>query len=616
MNQSCLAALALLLSACHSGSTAPSPSVVTTLEDVDPPPAGQQTLRGALAATPAGGTVTFAPGLDGGTIALRLVGERHALLQGEVFTFAAGRWTFQGFQDRDYGASALHVDRDVRIDASALPHGLTLAWAGDEPARVLSVRGDLELIGVTVRDGRAEAVARDDTAQPYTLARGGGLAVWGTATLRRCAVVGNRADGDRSPSRDRGAFGGGIYADSLWLEDSTVGGNAVSGFGAAGGGLYSVGGARAGAPGSQLHRSAVTGNRVTGQHAYGGGVYTDGGGPGHAQRLLVSACTVARNAVEDLAEVAEDVRFQFYYRGGGVYMSNGALSLSHCTIAENAVTGAPATFNGAPNMGGGGVAATIGDAHTVEDMALRADVIAGNTVAGEADDLFTGSLVNLYSAGRNRVGVLDASHLLAPIPWWTSLARRHFPVNGDAEGVAAADALDLAGAQPTAFTSAGVDAGQPSVAWYPPGPASAGTVPPGSEAVTVRQLGYQVVGGVDDFLALLLARLREPGQLGPDFAPDLADPTGVTFHGPSQSWPSNAENAPWLAFWSDLDAALVAATGRPGLGDDFWAGFEDGPLGDNVVMESIEFQIGPVHPPAKDQRGQPLGAAASAGAVY
>ena len=71
----------------------------------------------------------------------------------------AGKWEFQGYQERNYGKSALYVDRSLTIDASSLPHGITLAWAGGDAshARVLAVYGDLTMNKVTVTGGYSDA---------------------------------------------------------------------------------------------------------------------------------------------------------------------------------------------------------------------------------------------------------------------------------------------------------------------------------------------------------------------------------------------------------------------------------------------------------------------------
>jgi hypothetical protein len=572
-----------------------APVVVTTLADADPPPAGETTLRSALAAVPDGGTITFAPGLDGGTIPLSIVGEPHSVLKGETFS----GMTFLAFAERDYGASALYARKNVTIDASALPNGITLAWTGGDalPARVLAVYGDLTMSNVTVTGGVSTAVAIAG-AQPYTLARGAALAVWGIARLDRCVLHGNRVIGETGGSRDRGSFGGGIYGNCLYLVDCIVSGNSVAGYGAAGGGVYSVGGADGAASslGSELVRCAVTGNRISGQSTYGGGIYSDGGGPGNARTISLTSCTLARNAVED-HPLIDQTPSAYYYRGGGFYMSNGYLRVEGCTIVENRVSGVYAVISGKPNMGGGAIGATIGNAHVVHDMRIHHSIIAGNRcdegTGNEIEaneDIFTGSLVHFYSFGYNRIGRLDFTYILAPIPPWQALSRRHWPKTGDRERVDVATVLDLASVvrHPT-IVSAGTDAGEKAVLWYPPAGDAVDAIPAGSYRVPYVLAEYALEGPVDDFLAHVLAKvgLDYSATLGPTFAADFVtahgDPTGVTFYGPGGTWPRNAANAPWIAFWMNLHADLGGRLGDVGLGDDFWNTYTSGAVGNCVI---------------------------------
>jgi len=160
------------------------PIEVNSLEDTLTPPEGVITLRTALRDIGSGGTINFAPDLDGGTINLVEVDSDHSILRGEVFL---NGWDYQGYQERDYGRSALYARKNVTVDASALSAGITLAWAGSDqtPARVLAVYGNLTMRNVTVTGGWSQSEPIT-TSQEHTLARGAGLAVWGVATLEGC----------------------------------------------------------------------------------------------------------------------------------------------------------------------------------------------------------------------------------------------------------------------------------------------------------------------------------------------------------------------------------------------------------------------------------------------
>ncbi|HEY5461441.1 MAG TPA: hypothetical protein VIJ89_06815, partial [Deferrimonas sp.] len=538
-------------------------------------------------------------------------------LQGEIYS----GMTFQGYGERNYGRSALYAAKDLTIDASALPDGITLTWTGGDSnrARVMAVYGNLTMRNVTITSGYSNAEAIAGGTQPYTLARGGGLAIWGTATLENCTVSGNRCAGDNVSSRDRGTYGGGIFANGLTMSNCVVSGNAVLGYGAAGGGIYSVGGADGPGIDSSLSGCTVSGNRATAQHAYGGGIFTLGGGPTFLMSLTLTNCTIARNVVEDHPGLAESPT-GYYYRGGGVYMGGGYLSVTSCTVAENRVTGVPAIFSRKPNMGGGGIAATVGNAHVVEDISIRHSIMVGNTLNGTAEDLFTGSVLHLYSHGYNQVGRIDFSQILVPIPPWWSLSRKHWPKVGDMDNVAASDLLDLPNvARHGSIRSVGTDTGDLAVLWYPPTGTALDRIPAGGYMVdNVVLAQYQTAfGSKDDFLLQVLDKLSTGeygGILGNDFgtgyratfeAENGTSLDNVAWYGTAAGWPSDPLNVSWINFWRGLDNAIAGRLGAAGLGDGFWGSFANGPLGDNVTMHVNTTQYGPVQLIGSDQLGNP-----------
>ncbi len=601
-----------LLPSCWGGASGPSELVVNSTLDVIDPPEGTVTLREAMAGIRSGGRITFDPSLDGATIDLSIVGEDHSILRGEVFDPG-----FQGYQERDYGASALYARKDIVVDASGLPEGVTLHWTGGEsdPARVLAVYGDLTLANVNISSGVASAVFLTTTPglQPYTLARGGGIAVWGVARLSGCTISACMAKGDLAGGRDRGAFGGGIYGDVLVLEDTVVAGNAVRGYGAAGGGVYSVGGWDS-RGNSRLTRCAVSGNLITGQHAYGGGVYSDGGGRGRSETITLTGCTIARNAVMDHPDLDQSPFAQYYYRGGGFYMSNGYLELAACTIAENQVSGFAHTFSEKPNMGGGGVAATIGDAHVVENMQVRHSIIAGNTVNGETDDLFTGSLIDFFSWGYNLFGGINFDYIHVPVPWWARyLSRKHYPKVGDRDGLLVEEVLSVGGAHlHPSILSVGVAMGTSTVLWYPPTGDALDTIPAEPYQVPYTWAGYGGEGNEpEDLLDRVLDQVWTLYSLDVASAFGTRDLSAVAFLGPAVTWPSEEANADWIAFWRELDAAIGDSMGAERLADDFWSEpFTGGPT-------IYEYTSGPLYPVDPDQLGQPrpAGARGDVGAI-
>jgi hypothetical protein len=321
---------------------------------------------------------------------------------------------------------------------------------------------------------------------------------------------------------------------------------------------------------------------------------------------------------------APDPSTERYYRGGGVYMSNGRLWIDGCTIVENQVTGYAATFHWEPNMSGGGAAATVGDAHVVEDMQVRHSIIAGNTVGGEPGDLFTGSLVDFKSWGYNLIGEVNFDYILAPVPWWSYyLSRKHYPKEGDRDGLSAADILSFTSIQyHPSIASAGVSPGQNAVLWYPPAGDALDAIPAAGYTVTHIETGFAIAssyGETDGFLEDVLDAIVQ--QYGQDYSRAFSDRdlSAITFYGPAVTWPDpedHPENQDWIAFWRDLDAAIADSPGplgREKLADDFWERFHESGNGPPVMNRAGRF----VEMIDTDQTGtsRPAGTMGDVGAV-
>ena len=619
------------------GSSIPAIIVNSLLDDASPP-AGTITLRSALASASSGQRITFDPTLNGSTITLILVGEEHTVLVGEVmgFDIANNISYLVGYFDRDYGKSALFANKNVVINASNLPDGITINWGGADSARVLAVSGDLTLINVAITGGNsvfdvaADVGQHPDDNQTSTLARGAGLAVWGVATLIDCAIYDNHAVGDDADtSRDGGAYGGGVYADSVVMDNCIVSGNTVYGGGAAGGGIFSVGGRDTSVNVSSIRQSSITENRITGLFAYGGGVYSDGGGIGLSTRINVENSTVARNLVEPPVLPA----FLFglldigYWRGGGLYMSNGHMKVKSSTIVENQVFGKPRTNELDKANMAGGIAATIGNAHAVEDMMIGHSIVVGNTVHeinGVAPggytigsvyphDVFTGSVFYFRSLGYNRIGVIDFSQILVPIgePGWASLSRKHYPQVDDEEGMVPGDVLGSATLS-TLINSSGVEADPFAVLYYEPVGSALDQLPSGNYNLTEvlgELVGQQNEGRNPLLLPLLLDRIQivygqpsfesefrdyfqgflldiDPDAAGSQQYVNCSNLTIDTIEqaywcGPARTWPQFEYNHAYMEFWHHLDSALaneiadvnvdqIANLGPARINDDVW----------------------------------------------
>jgi hypothetical protein len=657
--------MALVIAGLSGPTVADSAIVVNSLEDIEVPTAPTVTLRSALNSAADGETITFAPALEGGTIVLSIIGEEHSVLKGEVMGMRdtpSGPVSYLvGYFERDYGKSALYAQKNVVIDASALPSGITLAWGGGSgnPARVLAVYGNLTMTNVTITGGWSVAETLvgppcepgDTMLQCSTRARGGALAVWGVATLTDCTLYDNhcfRASDVPARSRDAGAFGGGIYADIVHMEKCVVSGNSVSASGVSGGGVFSVGGVDA-EEDSEINQTAITGNHITGYFAYGGGVYSDGGGIGNANLLTLRNCTIARNLVDYPAPLSFG-----YSRGGGVYISNGYLTIKSCTIVENQVYGVSRTDAlGKPNLAGG-IAATIGNAHAVERMKIGHSVIAGNTVHPFGDtvyehDIFTGTLLHFESLGYNRIGTIDFSQILVPVgEWkWRSLIRKHYPNEGDKDGVNLAEVLNFSSGITYSDTilSEGVDAPNPVVLHYQPKGNALDQVPTSDYELIGIYAQYDIPNYVaNDFLEIILQRIEDeyitsPGDFSDDFTADFegflasidldpdtdgnqpyTKPDGVTpiltladtqWFGPARTWPKELSNYPYIEFWHRLDAALLAESiegmGPELLGEDAWTTlFSQGYLVENpnIWIDLDPYDI-EVEVEVEDQNGIP-----------
>ena len=74
---------------------------------------------------------------------------------------------------------------------------------------------------------------------------------------------------------------------------------------------------------------------------YGGGVFSNGGGIGNLKTLELVNCTIAQNRAQPPEVGVPPFELGVppflmnigYWRGGGVYMSNGYLKMTACTVA-------------------------------------------------------------------------------------------------------------------------------------------------------------------------------------------------------------------------------------------------------------------------------------------
>ncbi|MGB5329454.1 MAG: hypothetical protein WBO58_14625, partial [Gammaproteobacteria bacterium] len=341
----------------------------------------------------------------------------------------------------------------------------------------------------------------------------------------------------------------------------------------------------------------------------------------------------------------------------------GYMQVQSSTIAENQVFGKPRTTEvDKPNMAGG-IAATIGNAHAVEDMVIGHSIVVGNTVH-EIDgidpggytigdvylhDIFTGSVFDFRSMGYNRIGIIDFSQILVSIgePGWASLSREHYPKVDDEDGVLIGDVLG--NAMLSAFiNSSGVEADPFAVLYYEPMGNALDQLPSGNYNVTevLGELdGPQGEGRNPLLLPLMLDQIQDVyGQPGfesefrtyfegylSDIDPDTvgsqqyANCNNVTIDtleqaywcGPAQTWPQMAYNHAYIEFWHHLDLALaneiagvnvdqITNLGPALMNDDVWISLFG--LGysyfSGITVHLFETTLG-VNPLDTDQLGNP-----------
>ena len=263
-------------------------------------------------------------------------------------------------------ANALGAAETITFDPTvfATPQTITLTQGQLE----LSDTGGIQTItapaaGVTINGnhaGRDFQVDRGVTASMSGLTIGGGLfsnsgggiAVYGTATLTDCTISGNSA-----------TRGGGIeVSGAATLTDCTVSDNSA---GRDGGGVYS---------GTDGGTATLTDCTINGNSAVFGGGLDNGGGT-----AKLTDCTISGNSGTS---------------GGGLENLGGQATIIGCTISGNFATG------------GGGLYNASGGTTTITDT-----IIAGNTDSGSPSDISGDSAVDVTDS-YNLVGTGGSGGLL------------------------------------------------------------------------------------------------------------------------------------------------------------------------------------------------------------
>ena len=329
----------------------------------------------------------------------------------------------------------------------------------------------------------------------------------------------------------------------------------------------------------------------------------------------------------------------------------------------NQVFGKPRTTELEKQNLAGGIAATIGNAHAVEDMIIGHSIVVGNTVheingvdpggytigSVYSHDIFTGSVFEFRSMGYNRIGVIDFSQILVPIgePGWASLSRKHFPQEDDDEGMVPGDVLGSATLS-TLINSSGVEADPFAVLYYEPVGSALDRLPSGNYNVTevLGELAGQQDEGMNPLLLpLILDQIQDIyGQtnfesefrnyfqgflldIDPDTAgsQQYANCSNVTIDtieqafwcGPAQTWPQFEYNHAYIEFWHHLDLALaneiaevnvdqITNLGSAMMNDDVWTSlFGLGSSYFNGITVRLAETTLRVNPLTTDQLGNP-----------
>lgn len=258
------------------------------------------------------------------------------------------------------------VDKDLTIDASGIPGGVTVNAAGSvsNQKRVFRVNTGrtASLLGLNLTGGYVSSDI------------GGGLLNNGTATLTGCRLAGNTAAVGAAVTSISSVAG----PSRMMLRRCSVSGNAAT---FNGGGLlnWSAGG---NAADLRMEDCAVSDNIAA---SYAGGLYnyTDSG----PATFTALRTTVAANSASDGAGC-----FNFSASG------TSTMVLSHCTVSGNTAT----------SKGGGGYNWQSSGSAT---LTLADTIVAGNSPAlpaGNGPDFFNFSGTST-SLGGNLIGKTDAS---------------------------------------------------------------------------------------------------------------------------------------------------------------------------------------------------------------
>ncbi len=283
-----------------------------------------------------------------------------ATRDGDVVVLEAGTYTGSGNRDVDLRGKAITI-RSADPENPDVVQATVLDCQGNEksPHRgfyVVNANG-ATLAGLAITNGVAEVggavyCANSDLTLSHcrivgnaALSGGDGGGVYAINSVlyvSDCTVTDNTAGpgGDSEFAPARGGHGGGIYADSLLVTESTIADNAA---GKGGAGIQGAEGGHGG--GIYGGRMTIENCTIEGNAAGAGGDSTngekgiagkggDGGGIFCSDSLQITGSLVAGNRCGNLGSGLSASLVGMNATGGGIWCSTGVID--HCTIVSNA----------------------------------------------------------------------------------------------------------------------------------------------------------------------------------------------------------------------------------------------------------------------------------------
>ena len=322
----------------------PPEVVVTNTND-----SGNNTLRQAVSDSPSNTLITFDPSLSGQTITI--FGEQ------------------------------LFIEKNLTIDASALPDGITITVVGQKRIFRVQPGNNVSLNGLTLTGGSGEI----ETIFGSDINVGGAIYNDQAALrLSSCNLIGNSVTGEF-------CSGGAIFNNGLEgsvylsLSNCHLSDNTATGSASAGGAIFSDG--SEGNSTMNLTDCTLSNNFAVGEESAGGGIFNSGLFEGNAE-LTINACKFLTNTAFEgggiynagqsgfatLVSSACSFSNNSASNGAGIYSSGAGEGIARATLNSSTIT-----QNTASNDGGG--IYSDGQSDGDSTLILRSCTLTGNTAS-------------------------------------------------------------------------------------------------------------------------------------------------------------------------------------------------------------------------------------------